>query len=590
MNKIHCSNILGKRSFSQSNKWFWFLYSLAVMVGIFWRVHLIADQIILDDEWHALNFSINHSLWYMLTHFSRAGANIIPINAYARILLVSSGWSEILLILPSLIAGISGLIIFPLVLKRIFNTRVTLFFAFLFALSPFIIFYSRVCRPYSIYTFLGFLGIWILYEWSLTGKKRFSLLFLAIGTLCIYFHFVGVIFVFVPLCCAIIVKLMPKFPRLPAIRERVLPSFTEFTQLGCGILICLAILLTLAIIQQLPNMNKNVIPTEMSIQSVIGFCQILSGTANHFLNILFYVLLSIGLIQLFRKSFLLGFTFVNVFLAYMFVFFVTRFDYAHVPLVLSRYIMPAFPMGSLLVALGMDNIWRTMSNLPKNKKITNAMCYGAAFCFLSGLSLTGPLRQTYLAPNNFTNHSSFQESYVPLNWTYPRMSNMLQRPYTVNHKNMSTFYRTIADQAAVKKIIEYPMPLGNHFNLYYYYQRFHKKNVVVGYTRSIKALSDLPSGSVLGDMIVDQVLSKVKDPGQLKFQNMVDILDMAAVKNSRADLVIFHKNTEMEILEPRTGNHGTEIPPLISAISQTYFKIFGKPVYEDSDLIVFKTR
>ena len=213
----------------KSEPWFWIFYLLTIVIGGFLRLYLISDQILLDDEWHALNFTIDHSLWYLFTHFPRVGANSIPMNAYVRLLLVSSDWSEILLILPSLVAGVASLLVFPLVLKRIFSYRVTIFFAFLFAVSPLIIFYSRVCRPYSIYTFLGFLSIWILYEWSLTGEKKFVWLFALTGTLCIYFHLFGVIFVFVPLGCVILFKLMPKFPRLPAIREQIrdFPSFSE---------------------------------------------------------------------------------------------------------------------------------------------------------------------------------------------------------------------------------------------------------------------------------------------------------------------------------------------------------------------------
>jgi len=575
-----------KQSIFQSGVWFWVFFLLSVVTGGFLRLYLISDQVILDDEWHALNFSINHSLWYLLTHFSLAGANIIPINAYVRMLLVSPGWSEILLFLPSLIAGIAGLVVFPLVLKRIFSTRVTIFFAFLFAVSPFIIFYSRVCRPYSIYTFLGFLCVWILYAWSLTGKKRFGVLFALTGVLCVYFHFVGVIFVFVPLGCAIIVKLTQKFPRLPAIWERVLPGFAELIRMGCDILVCLAILLAAAIIQR---QNMNVSPAMFTIQSILGFLQILSGTSHVFLNILFYTLLGIGLIRLFRKSFLLGFVFVSVFAAYVFVSFVTKSNFAHVPLVLARYVIPAFPMGYALVALGMDSIWKTASIIPANKKITNTVFYSAAVCFLAGIVWTGPLRQTYAAPNNFTSHSTFQESYAPLSWDRPRISKMLQRTYAVNEENMSVFYKTLAGQTAVKKIIEYPMLLGNHYNLFYYYQRFHKKNVAVGYTRSIKNSSGAPTGYVSGNMIADQVLNQVKDSGQLKFQNLVDIRDIAAVKKSRADLVVFHKNPFSEMFEPKTGNEGSEMS-LISNISQIYRKLYGRPIFEDRHLIVFKVR
>lgn len=570
----------------KSEPWFWTFYLLTIVTGGFLRLYLISDQILLDDDWHALNFTINHSLWYLLTHFSYAGANIIPMNAYVRMLLVSSGWSEILLILPSLVAGVASLLVFPLVLKRFFNSRTTIFFAFLFAVSPLIIFYSRVCRPYSIYTFLGFLSIWIFYEWSLTRGGKFGWLFAVTGILCVYFHFVGVIFIFVPLVCAAGIKLMPKFPRLPVIREQILPGFKELISVGCVILIGLAILLTAAVIQRVPVINAD--SAHFSIHSIIGFLQFLSGTSYLFPNIFFYALLGIGLIRLFRKSFLLWLIFISVFIAYVFVSLVTKSNFAHVPLVLARYIIPAFPMAYVLVALGMDSLWMTTSVFPINKKIINAARYGVAGCFLAVLVWTGPLRQTYVAPNNFTNHSVFQESYAPINWNRPPISPMLQRSYALNKDTMSVFYKTLANQKDVKKIIEYPVHLGNGFNLLYYYQRFHRKKVAEGYTLAIKDWPDSVA-CIYGDMIPDMILGQVRDPDQLKFRNMVNILDMAAIKNSRADLVIFHKNPESEILEPHTGGDVKEIR-LITDIARVYRESFGQPIFEDRYLLVFKVR
>lgn len=575
----------GKNFLFQGSPWFWAFFMLTVVVGVFLRLYLISDQVLMDDEWHALNFSINHSLWYLLTHFSYAGGNIIPLNAYVRLLLISAGWSEFMLILPSLVAGIAGLFLFPLVLKRIFSDRVAIFFGILFAFSPLIIFYNRVCRPYSIYTFLGFLGIWIAYEWALTGKKRFGVLFALMGVLCVYFHFVGVIFVFVPLGCVFIVKMMSKYPSLMIIREQIIPDFKELITIGCIILTCLTVLLTAAIIQRIPAPNLS--PAQFTLQSVFGFAQILSGTSNFFLNLLFYALLIIGQIRLFRKSFLLGFTFISVFAAYGVVSIVVKSNFAHVPLVLARYAIPAFPMGYVLAGLGMDSLWKAAALIPVNQKYTNILFYGVAGCFLAGLFWTGPLRQTYAAPNNFTNHSAFQESYAPIDWAHPKISEMIQRPYVINKNTMPDFYKTLAGQPEVQKIIEHPMLLSNHFNLFYYYQRLHGKQVAVGYTRVIKDSQDSPFGGVLGDMIMDQVLSQVKDPGQLKFKNMVDMLDMAAVKNSGADLVIFHKNPFFEMFKPETGNDGSEIQ-LVSTVSAVYRKIFGAPVFEDRHLVVFR--
>jgi hypothetical protein len=134
------------------------------------------------------------------------------------------------------------------------------------------------------------------------------------------------------------------------------------------------------------------------------------------------------------------------------------------------------------------------------------------------------------------------------------------------------------------------MLLGSNVNPFYYYQRFHGKKVAVGYTRELKGPQNEPSSLIYCDMMMDYVLSQVKTPGQLKFQNMVDILDMPAIDNSRAELVIFHKNPILEILSPESGNNGGKFPglSLISAASKAYRKFFGRPIFEDRHIVVFK--
>jgi hypothetical protein len=151
---------------------------------------------------------------------------------------------------------------------------------------------------------------------------------------------------------------------------------------------------------------------------------------------------------------------------------------------------------------------------------------------------------------------------------------------------MSDFYKNLAHQPDINKIIEYPMFLGNHFNLFYYYQRVHGKKVTIGYTRSIKDRLDASSGWVYGNIIADQVLSQIDDPNKLQFQNMVDIMDMAAVKQSQSDLVVIHKNMRLELFEQNRKEEESVIS-LISAATQVYQKILGPPVFEDRHLIVF---
>jgi hypothetical protein len=48
-----------------------------VLVGAYLRVRGISSQLPMDDEWHGLDFVLTRDAWLLLTHFSRAGANIV---------------------------------------------------------------------------------------------------------------------------------------------------------------------------------------------------------------------------------------------------------------------------------------------------------------------------------------------------------------------------------------------------------------------------------------------------------------------------------------------------------------------------------
>ena len=100
-----------------------------------------------------------------------------------------------------------------------------------------------------------------------------------------------------------------------------------------------------------------------------------------------------------------------------------------------------------------------------------------------------------------------------------------------------------------------------------------ERAVTVGYTRAIEDTPEMPASYVTGNMIVDQILSRTDDPDKLKFRNLINILDMAAVKASRADAVVLHKNIFFEMFGPEEIDDTGEIP-LTVAVINVYQQIY----------------
>lgn len=121
--------------------------ALAFLAGLWLRLQLLTDQVFIDDEWHGLYYAIGKSPAWLLTHFSIPGATCIPLNLYTWALGASIGWSETMLRLPSLVSGLLGVVVGPLLARRLVGSCRAVSLAFLLAISPTLIFYSRICRP-----------------------------------------------------------------------------------------------------------------------------------------------------------------------------------------------------------------------------------------------------------------------------------------------------------------------------------------------------------------------------------------------------------------------------------------------------------
>ena len=79
----------------------------AFLAGLWLRWHLLANQVLGDDEWHGFYYALGKSPAWLLTHFSIPGATCIPLNFYTWLLGATIGWSETWLRLPSLACGVA---------------------------------------------------------------------------------------------------------------------------------------------------------------------------------------------------------------------------------------------------------------------------------------------------------------------------------------------------------------------------------------------------------------------------------------------------------------------------------------------------
>jgi hypothetical protein len=555
----------------------------ALLVGLYLRLYLLADQVFIDDEWHSLYYVIGKSPAWLLTHFSIPGATCIPLNLYTWALGASVGWSELMLRLPSLVCGLLCVVVAPLLARKLIGTRRAVWLAFLLAVSPLLIFYSRICRPYSAVALLAFAALFLAARWMQSGGLRPALLFMGAGVLAIYFHLFAVVTVTAPVLAAFVFHVWMRRPGVP---RRVVagPSLQQWIWVSLVMAGISAILLLPALIHSLQSTFFNIaLVGTFRLQSLWRMAMLISGTGQPVLAALFWVALIAGAVEQCRRNPWFGWMLVSLYPLHALALILSRPDSAQSAVVLVRYSMPLVPVSLLFVACGIQAI---LEAIAARAMLRPALQTLTAFACVAALALAGPLPQCYVVPNNFTSHGAYQHRYGQINWSRSFYSDFTPAGFTLNTTiradEVSPFYGMLAKNSTGRPIVEYPMLIGDHFNPLYYYQHFHRRPVLVGYTTDMTLASGLAPGNVYGCTYIDQVLSLVRDSSRLRFRNLVVMDDWAAMRGRGVEYVILHKRFEAQLPEVAPP------PPNLNRLYLEYQNRLGAPAYEDVNIVAFR--
>ena len=323
-------------------------------------------------------------------------------------------------------------------------------------------------------------------------------------------------------------------------------------------------------------------------ETQIEALRMLSGSSFAAVSLLFCALLAAGLVALFRRHRLLGLLFLFVPLTYAAVLTNARWDGINEPVVVLRFAIGAMPVALAMVACGLDQLAEAAERLAGRRDARAggllAACVGAL------LVLGTPLPRICRPPNSFTNHCAYQQDYRPISWDRSYVSRTFFPGSTLRRDAMPGFYRQAAETPSIRSLIEYPMFLGDHFNLHYYPQHFHRKRVRSGYVL-FEAFRAPFSDRVYGNLTVDQVLSHRLDPAAFRFRNLVHIGSTADIEASGADALVLHKNLFMEVAPRLATEQGmVEDDPFIAHLAKQFRNLFGEPVFEDAQIVVFRLR
>lgn len=557
--------------------------ALALSIGFFLRTYLLTSQVLIDDEWHGFYYAIGKSPCWLLTHFSIPGATCIPLNFYTWVLGATVGWSETWLRLPLLICGVLCVVVCPWLAKIIVGPKRAAWLALLLAISPILIFYSRICRPYSVVAFFGFAALLLAARWRQTGALRYGIGFAVAGVLAVYFHLFAVIAVATPVLSAIVLHVLGRFRKARRLDVTGPPLWHWFT-VAAGMAVVGAILILPALIHSLEGTFFSIaLKGTFQLQSLPRVAALVSGTGQPVLTLFFGLLLIVGAVGQCRRNPWFGGTLVSLYPLYALALILSRPDSAQSAIVLTRYCIPLVPVSLLFVACGMQDVLEMVAGRVVLRPTLQML---AVVAWVAVMASAGPLPQCYVAPNNFTSQSAYQQSYGPIDWSHSFHSDMTPADFKLNTviraDEISPFYRELAEQPDGRPIVEYPMLIGDHFDPLYYYQHFHRRPVIVGYTSDVRLARGLAAGNIYGNTYIDQVLSLVKDPSRLRFRNLISMDNLAAMRARHVEYIVLHKRFEAQLPEVAPP------PPDLDRLCREYRTKLGPPVYEDGHIIVFR--
>ena len=424
----------------------------AVVVGALLRIHGLGAQVVKDDEFHGLQATAKLGLVDLAARRTPHGFHVdysVPLALWNRMLLQTTGLDEWGLRLPVLLGGILLVPVVGLAVGRRagrFEGAVT---AWLLALSPPLILYSRFARPYDLVALLSFLALVSWLRWRREADWRFGVGSSGAGAAAVWLNLVAAPAVVAVWGLGFVTALWRRgHPSSAATARR----WAGFVALGLALML---LLLWPSFESLFAFVAKKAQSDRPSLASLWGGAQMLFGTKHSAVLAALLALTGIGGWMLHRSAPLLASGLVLMAISQGVALYVIAPKGFDDPIVLARYLFPALP--GLLAFAGVGLARSALMGGPLGRFVPA----GLAALGLAVLFGVGPGPALYSGPNAYTSHPFH---YAPAHWN-------------VRTDRVPSYYTKLADDSRVTSVVEAPWILEWWRTIYGDYQRIHGKPV-----------------------------------------------------------------------------------------------------------------
>jgi predicted membrane-bound mannosyltransferase len=166
------------------------LWILAIAAGSGLRLWNLSDQVVGGDEMHGVRAAVKGQLVDILRTYQQADP-CIPLAGYYHLAIDARGsLNEAVVRAPALAAGLLALLVIPWLVRSRLGDAGALLLAWLLALSPLLVLYSRLARPYMPVVLVGFVSFLAFDRWAEGEGARWGWLWALCAALAIWLHLV----------------------------------------------------------------------------------------------------------------------------------------------------------------------------------------------------------------------------------------------------------------------------------------------------------------------------------------------------------------------------------------------------------------
>ena len=518
------------------------LLLVAFVAGAALRIWQLDIQILIDDEWHAIHKLLRSSPLDIVTHLGYADYSI-PLTLYYQQLQRTIGLSEWGMHVPSLVAGVGLLLVGPRLLARSFALPVRATWTILVAISPLLVYHSKIARPYALTSLLTFVAILAFRAWWLDRRGRAALLYVATTVLAGWLHAITLPFTLLPFV----------YCGVRALHARDVRRFIALAKLGLATALALAVVLAPPIIIDWAAFSGKAGRDRASLDSLYRALLMLAGTGVAPVGMFVFAVAAFGWWRVRRREPDLAWYLATICVAGTAVVASSGAEWIAHPLVLARYLIPVVPFLLLFAAEGIIALVATP------RYWMGAVAAGA---IAAALFAIGPIPQEWHYPNQFWGHLRYQFDYDPAHNPYVTQ---------VSTDPVPAFYAELGKRPPGSvTLIEAPWRLESHYNALSLYQDTHRQRVKIGLVTPLCGTYDFGEYP--------------EDEAGMRMRWMVHLASLLRGETFGADYLIVHANSRDVAARP-----APPWPDLRGCMPAIEAKL-GAPVFRDDRITVFALR